>query len=71
MTQPVAPRALARLEAVAEVAWNTDPLRVLDRPELASAVRGSDVLFCLVQDTVVCPDDLGKLHTTMVGEPGH
>ena len=52
MTQPVAPRALARLLAVAEVAWNTDPLRVLDRPELASAVRGSDVLFCLVQDTV-------------------
>lgn len=52
ITQPVARRAIERLERVAEVAWNPDPLRILTKAELVDAVRGSDCLFCLLQDTV-------------------
>ncbi len=52
ITQPVAARAIERLQRVAEVDGNPDPLRILDTAELAEAVRTRDILFCLVQDTV-------------------
>ena len=52
ITQPVAPRAIERLQHVADVDGNPDALRILDTAELAEAVRTRDILFCLVQDTV-------------------
>ena len=52
VTQPVAPRAIERLQAVADVALNPDPLRVIDKAELCGAVARHEILFCLVQDFV-------------------
>jgi len=52
VTQPVARRAIERLQQVGEVAWNPDPLHILTKAELVDAVRGSDYLFCLLQDRV-------------------
>lgn len=52
ITQPVAPRAIERLRAVADVDLNPDPLRVLTKAELCEAVGTHDILFCLVQDVV-------------------
>lgn len=52
ITQPVAPRAIDRLRAAADVELNPDPLRVLAKAELCEAVRRHDILFCLVQDFV-------------------
>ncbi len=52
ITQPVAARAIERLQRVADVDGNPDPLRILEPAQLAEAVRTHDILFCLVQDTV-------------------
>lgn len=52
ITQPVARRAIERLRRLGEVTWNPDPLHILTKAELVDAVRGSDCLFCLLQDTV-------------------
>jgi len=52
VTQPIAPSALRRLEARAEVALHDDPLRVLTTPELVAGVREADYLLCLLQDRV-------------------
>ncbi len=52
ITQPVASSAIDRLKAVAEVRWNTDPLHIMTRAELIDAVRGNDILFCLLHDHV-------------------
>ena len=52
ITQPVARRAVLKLEAVAEVSGNPDPLRIMGKPELLEAVRRADYLFCLLQDVV-------------------
>lgn len=52
ITQPVAERAVRRLEPRADVLGNPDPLRILTKPELIAAVRDVDYLFCLVQDRV-------------------
>jgi glyoxylate reductase len=52
ITQPVAPRAIERLRAAADVDLNPDPLRVLTKAELCDAVARHDILFCLVQDFV-------------------
>lgn len=52
ITQPVAPAAVARLQAVADVEWNPDPLHIATPDELQHAVRRHDVLFCLLHDAV-------------------
>ncbi len=52
ITQPVAQSAIARLEKVAEVKWNTDPLHIMTKDELIAAVRENDILFCLLHDHI-------------------
>lgn len=52
ITQPVAPRAIERLEARGHVGWNPDPLHIMTKAELLHAVRDVDYLFCLLQDRV-------------------
>lgn len=52
ITQPVAAAAVRRLEAVADVSGNADPLHILTKAELVDAVRKADVLFCLLSDVV-------------------
>ena len=52
VTQPVAQSALERLRAVADVEMNPDTLHIVTKGELLSAVRGRDVLFCLLHDRV-------------------
>ena len=52
VSQPVNAGALARLDEVADVALNSDPLLILSKPELVRAVRGCDILYCLLHDRV-------------------
>ncbi len=52
ITQPVHPGAIERLQSVATVEWNPDPLRILTKTELLAATRKNDILFCLLQDHV-------------------
>ncbi len=52
ITQPVAPSAIARLREVADVDLNTDALHIPDKDELLAAVRGHDILFCLLHDRI-------------------
>lgn len=52
ITQPVAPSAIERLQRAAEVDWNRDPLHIVTKEELLSAVREHDILFCLLHDHV-------------------
>ena len=52
ITQPVAPRAVERLEARADVVWNCDPLHSMTKAELLDAVRRAEYLFCLLQDRI-------------------
>ena len=52
VTQPIAASALARLEAVADVAINNDPLHICTRDELIAAVRDADALYCMLHDRV-------------------
>jgi glyoxylate reductase len=52
ITQPVAPSAVERLRAVAEVTLNPEPMHIPTKEELIAAVRGADVLFCLIHDRV-------------------
>ena len=52
VTQPVNAGALARLDEVADVALNSDPLLILSKPELVRAVRGCDILYCLLHDRI-------------------
>jgi glyoxylate reductase len=52
ITQPVAPSAVERLRAVAEVTVNPEPMHIPAKEELIIAVRDSDVLFCLIHDRV-------------------
>ena len=52
ITQPVHPGPIARLQTVAEVEWNRDPLHILSKEELIAAARRADILFCLLQDHV-------------------
>ncbi len=52
ITQPIADSAIERLREVAEVEWNRDPLHTLSTAELCTAIRDSDILFCLLQDRV-------------------
>jgi glyoxylate reductase len=52
ITQPVAPSAVARLRAAAEVTLNPEPMHIPAKEELVAAVRDADVLFCLLHDRV-------------------
>jgi glyoxylate reductase len=52
ITQPVAPSAVERLRAVAEVTMNPEPMHIPAKEELVIAVRDNDVLFCLIHDRV-------------------
>src|SRR5581483_4928856 len=52
ITQPIAPSALERVRAAADVTMNEDPLRIPAPSELAAAVRDADVLLCLLHDAV-------------------
>jgi glyoxylate reductase len=52
ITQPVAPSAIERLRAVAEVELNPDSVHIVTKEELLDAVRRHDILFCLLHDKV-------------------
>jgi glyoxylate reductase len=52
ITQPVAPSAIERLRAVADVEFNPDALRIVDKGTLCAAVAKSDILFCLLHDRI-------------------
>jgi len=52
ITQPVAPSAIERLRAVAEVDLNPDSVHIATKDELLEAVRRHDILFCLLHDRV-------------------
>ena len=52
ITQPVAPSAIERLRRVAEVEFNPDSVHIPGKAELLGAVRGCDILFCLLQDRI-------------------
>jgi glyoxylate reductase len=52
ITQPIAPSAIERLRAVADVDFNPDTSHVMTRDELCAAVREREILFCLLQDHV-------------------
>lgn len=52
ITQPVAQSAIDRLQAVADVHWNPDPLHIMTQTELVTAARDNDILFCLLHDHV-------------------
>src|SRR5439155_10518649 len=54
ITQPVARSAIERLRSVADVEWNPDIEHTMTKDELRAAVRGHDILFCLLQDHVDC-----------------
>lgn len=52
VTQPVAASAIARLQQVADVDVNPDPLHIVTKDELLEAARSHDILFCLLHDRV-------------------
>ncbi len=52
ITQPVSETAIRKLQAVAEVTWNPDPLHVVTKTELLEAVRKHNYLFCLLHDSI-------------------
>ena len=52
ITQPVAPSAIERLRAVAEVEVNPDTLHKVTKGELLERMPSLDVLFCLLHDKV-------------------
>jgi len=52
ITQPVAPSAVERLRAIADVELNPDTLHKVTRDELLARVPQLDVLFCLLHDRI-------------------
>lgn len=52
ITQPVAPSAFERLKNFASVEFNPDPVHIPGKEEMRAAVCRSDILFCLLHDTV-------------------
>ena len=52
VTQPIPEGALARLREVAEVELNPDPLHIIAKPELITALNQNQYLFCLLHDRV-------------------
>ncbi len=52
ITQPIAASARKRLEAIATVTLNPDPLHIATKAELLNAARENDIIFCLLHDKV-------------------
>jgi glyoxylate reductase len=52
ITQPVAHSAIERLKQIAEVELNPDSVHIPGKDEMLAAVRGHDILFCLLHDRV-------------------
>jgi glyoxylate reductase len=52
VTQPIAESALLRLREVAEVEVNQDSSRILATPKLIEAAKRSDIILCLLHDTI-------------------
>jgi len=52
VTQPIAASAMERLRALADVTMNPDSVHIVTSDEMAAAARKSDILFCLLHDTV-------------------
>jgi glyoxylate reductase len=52
LTQPVAPSAIERLEKVADLTLNSDPLHIATHDELLEAARQHDLIFCLLHDKI-------------------
>ncbi len=52
LTQPVAPSAIARLQKVADLTLNNDPLHIATKAELLDAARANDIIFCLLHDKI-------------------
>jgi lactate dehydrogenase-like 2-hydroxyacid dehydrogenase len=52
VTQPIPEKALARLREHGRVEFNADSAHILTKPELMTAIKRNDYLFCLLHDTV-------------------
>lgn len=52
VTQPVAKSAIERLQKVAHVTINNDPLHIVTKDELLQAARAHDIIFCLLHDKI-------------------
>ncbi len=52
VSQPIAPSALERLRAIADVKINTDSSKIIAKPKLIAAVKKCDILFSLLHDRI-------------------
>jgi glyoxylate reductase len=52
VTQPIAPSALTRLRAIADVKINTDSSKIIAKSKLITALRKADILFSLLHDKI-------------------
>jgi len=52
VTQPVARSAIERLQKVADLTLNNDPLHIVTKDELLKAAREHDIIFCLLHDKI-------------------
>ena len=52
VTQPIAESALLRLREIADVEVNHDSSRILAKPKLVEAAKRSDIILCLLHDTI-------------------
>ena len=52
ITQPIAEAALQRLQLIADVEINPDPLHILSIDALTAAVARCDILYCMLHDRV-------------------
>src|SRR6187549_328007 len=52
LTQPVARSAIERLEKVADLTINPNPLHIVTKDELLKAAREHDIIFCLLHDKI-------------------
>jgi glyoxylate reductase len=52
VTQPIAPSAVERLRAIADVMMNPDASRILPKRSLCAAARRHDILFPLLHDRI-------------------
>ena len=52
LTQPVAQSAIERLQKVADLTINRDPLHIVTKAELLKATQDHDFIFCLLHDKI-------------------
>src|SRR5476651_737835 len=52
VAQPIAPSAITRLRAIADVKINTDSSKIIAKSKLIAAVRKADILFSLLHDKI-------------------